>query len=306
MVDSYKQGRNVSLIVQPGDSFFPIVGAIDSATHSIKMTIFRMDDPIILDAIKNAVTRKIKVQIIISTDAKGWEKKNKRLAEELAKLGANVKALKATKDSIKRYHYKILTVDNHMSFILTFNPTRNNLHYARDFGVSIRDEAITTELNLLFDSDWRGETFLPKDTPLVLSPFNSRLKLTQWVQSAKRTIRILDAKLQDGLLITLLKEKALEGCDVKIIGKDVSLNRTVPNLRVRKLARYKLHAKCIVIDGEGFFIGSQNLREVSLDNRREVGIIIEDNALARRIERVFDEDWMNATEKSPKGVEQGF
>ena len=306
MVDSYKQGHNGSLIVQPGDSFFPIVGAIDSATHSIKMTVFRMDDPIILDAIKNAVTRKIKVQIIISTDAKGWVKKNKRLADDLTRLGASVKALKATKDSIKRYHYKIITVDKKMSFILTFNPTRKNLHYARDFGIQIRDQAIATELNRLFDSDWRGETFLPNDTPLVLSPFNSRVKLSSLIQSARRTIRVLDAKLQDGRMISLLKQKALEGCDVRIISNDVSLNRAVPNLRVRRLARYKLHAKCIVVDGEQFFIGSQNLREVSLDQRREVGIIIEDGGLARKIERVINEDWMNATETSLRGVEERF
>jgi phosphatidylserine/phosphatidylglycerophosphate/cardiolipin synthase-like enzyme len=63
------------------------------------------------------------------------------------------------------------------------------------------------------------------------------------------------------------------------------------------MARYKLHAKCIVVDGSTFFIGSQNLRRVSLEERREVGIIIGDEPMARRIERVFDEDWENATER---------
>jgi len=35
---------------------------------------------------------------------------------------------------------------------------------------------------------------------------------------------------------------------------------------------------------------------VSLDRRREVGLIAEDEAMARKIERVFDEDWDNATD----------
>lgn len=297
MVDAYKQGRNVSLIVQPGDSFFPIVDAIDSALRSIKMTIFRMDDPIILDALKNAVARRINVQVIVSTDSKGWVKRNKRLAEELAKLGVQVKAMKATTEKIKRYHYKIMTVDDRLSFILTFNPTRKNLHYARDFGVLIRDEKITTELNRLFDADWRDERFKPAASPLVISPFNSREKLSALIQSAKHSIRLLDGKLKDETVIDLLKQKAAAGCDVKIIGKDTSQNRAVNNLRIRKLARYKLHAKCVVVDGERFFVGSQNLRGVSLDHRREVGIIIEDEVIARRIERVFDEDWSQATEK---------
>jgi len=54
--------------------------------------------------------------------------------------------------------------------------------------------------------------------------------------------------------------------------------------------------QCIVVDGSRFFVGSQNIRPVSLDRRREVGLIVEDHALAQKIERVFDEDWDNATE----------
>ncbi|MEN3334165.1 MAG: cardiolipin synthase, partial [Blastocatellia bacterium] len=46
-MEAYRHVNNLSLIIQPGDSFFPIVDAIDSATQSIKMTIFRMDDPIV-------------------------------------------------------------------------------------------------------------------------------------------------------------------------------------------------------------------------------------------------------------------
>ena len=65
---------------------------------------------------------------------------------------------------------------------------------------------------------------------------------------------------------------------------------------MRKLARYKLHAKCAVVDSSLFYIGSQNLREVSLDARREVGIIVQDDPMARKIERIFDEDWTNACE----------
>ncbi|MGH9762181.1 MAG: phospholipase D-like domain-containing protein, partial [Blastocatellia bacterium] len=80
---------------------------------------------------------------------------------------------------------------------------------------------------------------------------------------------------------------------------DTTFEKIVQNFHVRQLARYKLHAKCIVIDGILFFVGSQNLRAVSLDRRREVGIIIEDEPMARKIERVFDSDWLEANELPP-------
>jgi len=67
-MDAYTKVQNLSLIVQPGDSFFPIVDAIDSATTSIKMTIFRMNDPIVREAMTYAVSRGVKVQALVAPD----------------------------------------------------------------------------------------------------------------------------------------------------------------------------------------------------------------------------------------------
>jgi phosphatidylserine/phosphatidylglycerophosphate/cardiolipin synthase-like enzyme len=295
-MDAYRKVQNLSLIVQPGDSFFPIVDAIDMAAHNIKMTIFRMNDPIVRDAMSYAVTRGVKVQALVAPTSKGWTKKNKKLAEELTRLGLEVRIPRARKENIKRFHYKILTVDDQLSLILTCNPTQKNLHYARDFGLLIRDQEITTEMNRLFDADWHGEPFKPKELPLAISPYNSRRKIIELLNSADRSIRIIDAKVEDQQVMGLLLRKASSGCDIKIISRDTYYNEVVPNFHVKKLARYKLHAKCVVVDSKYFFVGSQNLRSVSLDRRREVGLIVEDDAMARKIERVFDEDWETATE----------
>ncbi len=295
-MDLYRSVQNLSLIIQPGDSFFPLVDAIDSATRSINMTIFRMDDPIVRDALSFAVSRRVKVRALIAPTSKGWTKRNKKLTDELSALGIEVRIPKSRKEKLSRYHYKMMMIDNHQSLILTFNPTKKNLHYARDFGLLIKDQVITTELNRLFEADWSGKPFKPADLPLIISPYNSRKKLLALLKSAERSIRIMDAKLQDQEVMGMLLRKAALGCDVKIISRDSYFDEVVPNFYVRQLSRYKLHAKCIVVDGVRFSIGSQNLRKTSLDRRREVGIVVEDPAVARKIERVFDEDWIHATD----------
>jgi phosphatidylserine/phosphatidylglycerophosphate/cardiolipin synthase-like enzyme len=238
------------------------------------------------------------VKALISRDSKGWIKRNKKLAENLSKIGVAVRTPRSGDENIKRFHYKMMTVDNQVSLILTFNPTQQNLHYARDFGILLRDRTITEELNRLFDADWHNQSYKPGDVPLVISPHNSRKKLIKLIDSASKTIRIMDAKLVDSEVLSLLMRKAAMGCDIRIISSDAFYNEVVPGLYVRKLARYKLHAKCIVVDSKLFFVGSQNLRPVSLDKRREVGIIIEDTEMARRIERIFDEDWIHTTERA--------
>jgi hypothetical protein len=62
MIKPYQHTQNLSLIIQPGDSFFPIVDAIDGARQTIRLTIFRMDDPIVRDALSRAVTRGVSVR----------------------------------------------------------------------------------------------------------------------------------------------------------------------------------------------------------------------------------------------------
>jgi phosphatidylserine/phosphatidylglycerophosphate/cardiolipin synthase-like enzyme len=296
-MDLYNKVKNLSLIIQPGDSFFPIVAAIDSAVHSINMTIFRMDDPIVRGAMSYAVSRGVEVRALVAPQSKGWTKRNRKLSEQLSELGVEVRFPKnSDQTTIRRYHYKMMTIDEAQSLILTFNPTQKNLHYARDFGVSIRDHDITSELNRLFDADWQGVEYQPEELPLVISPYNSRVKLMALLQSAQRSVKIMDAKLRDEEILLILLQKASSGCDVKVISREMHYDRIVPNLHVRQLARYKLHAKCIVVDSSRFFIGSQNLRSVSFEGRREVGIVIEDEPMSLRIERVFEEDWVNSTE----------
>jgi hypothetical protein len=145
-IDAYRQVHNLSLIIQPGDSFFPFVDAIDSAAKTIKLTIFRMDDPIVLGALKRAVDRQVAVQALVAGASKGWTKRNKKLVDDLSRLGVDVRTPKAPHEKLKRYHYKVLMADDVRSLILTFNPTQKNLHYARDFGLVLRDQTITTEL----------------------------------------------------------------------------------------------------------------------------------------------------------------
>ena len=44
-------------------------------------------------------------------------------------------------------------------------------------------------------------------------------------------------------------------------------------------------------DGAAAFVGSQSLRKLELDGRREVGIIITNTRVARGIQAVFEADW---------------
>lgn len=283
--------QKISLIVQPGDSFFPIVRAIDLADHTINLTVFRMDDPIIQRALIEARQRDVQVRVLISGSARGWREQNHKLVKEATEAG--IATREPAGDSKRaRYHYKMMTVDDREAFVFTFNPTRENLHYARDFGIVVSSPAITSEINRLFDADWYDRPFTAdQDSPLLVSPFNSRRKMTELLAGATRSIRISDAKLQDPAIVSLLVKKARSGIPVRVLGDERHRSTLPAEIAFRAVARYRLHAKCTLIDGSTAVIGSMNLRTGSLDRRRELSIAVDDSDVLQRLTEVFESDW---------------
>ena len=68
-------------------------------------------------------------------------------------------------------------------------------------------------------------------------------------------------------------------------------------MKARKLADMRLHVRAIVRDGCDVFIGSQSLRRLELDGRREVGVVVKDGASRSKIQAVFESDWSRSGKK---------
>jgi hypothetical protein len=89
----------------------------------------------------------------------------------------------------------------------------------------------------------------------------------------------------------MLIEKARSGVEVRILGDERHRNDLPLMIQSRVTPRFKLHAKCVIVDGTRAVLGSMNLRTESLDRRREVSILIEDANALKRLNAVFNSDW---------------
>ena len=117
---------------------------------------------------------------------------------------------------------------------------------------------------------------------------NARKQLSAFIQGAKKELLIYDMKIADRALTRLLEERAKAGIAVRIIGK---VTRKTNGLALRKLNGMRLHTRTIIRDGSQMFIGSQSLRELELDARREIGIILPDKKIIAAVTKVFEADW---------------
>jgi phosphatidylserine/phosphatidylglycerophosphate/cardiolipin synthase-like enzyme len=88
-------------------------------------------------------------------------------------------------------------------------------------------------------------------------------------------------------MLKLLVEKMKSGVDVKIIGR-VEAKWA---LKGEKFPGKRFHIRAIVRDGKRAFLGSQSLRKLELEKRREIGVICDDRKTVKQMKAVFDDDW---------------
>ena len=122
----------------------------------------------------------------------------------------------------------------------------------------------------------------------MVSPENARDRLSTFIKGARKQLLIYDPKVSDPSMLRLLVERQKAGVEVKIIGK---LGSKKSELTVEKYPGKRLHVRAIIRDRRRAFVGSQSLRRLELDRRREVGILIHDKAVVRQMRTIFEQDW---------------
>lgn len=275
----------MQVIVQPRDGIEPLLKGIRAAQHSIELTIFRLDRLEIEQALVEAAWRGVHVHALTSYTNKEDLKEIKKL--ELRLLDAGVKITRSAEDLV-RYHSKVMIVDRRALFLLTFNFTFLDIHHSRSFGVVTEDPQLVNEAVRLFEADTLQINHKPETPSFVISPINAREKLSEYICGAERQLLIYDGKLSDPQMISQLANRVKAGVEIKVIG---AINERIKGIEVRKLGQMRLHVQAILRDNEQVFFGSQSLRKVELDQRREVGLITANPRAVEHFRVIFELDW---------------
>ena len=275
----------MKLIVQPDAGVAPILRAIKKARKFIDIVIFRFDRLEIEKALEAAVGRGVAVRALIAHTNKGGAKNLRKLELRLLQAGVTVSR---TADDLPRYHGKMMIVDNATLHVYGFNYTRIDIK-SRSFGVITRTRGLVQEAMKLFEADMNRKPYDPSYPRFVVSPENSREVLTAFIRGAQKQLLIYDAQVSDNLIQRVLAQRCRAGVETRIIGK---IEKDLPGVRSVKLGTARLHVRAIVRDGRAVFLGSQSLRRLELDGRREIGVVLNDARAARQVAAVFETDWI--------------
>jgi phosphatidylserine/phosphatidylglycerophosphate/cardiolipin synthase-like enzyme len=283
----------VKLIIQPDSGLSPILKAIKRARKSINIVIFRFDREETERALASAVARGVPVRALVAHTNQGGAKELRKLEQRLLEAGVTVSR---TADDLPRYHAKMIIIDD-VLYVLGFNFTRQDIEKSRSFGVITRETRLVREALSLFEADALRQPYTPGHDRLVVSPETSRQVLTDFLRGAKRELLIYDERLNDKLMERLLRDRVAAGVAIRVLGKT---GKGLAAVFSRRLPDLRLHARAIIRDGTHAFIGSQSLRKLELDGRREVGVIIHDSRIARKMRAVFEADWSEAAPDKKK------
>jgi cardiolipin synthase len=286
----------VKLITQPEAGVVPIVKAIKAAKKTIDIFIFRIDRNEIEKALAAAVLRGVQVRALIAHTNRGGEARLRKLEQRLLAAGVLVSR---SADDLLRYHAKFMVADS-VLYLFGFNFTKLDIDKSRSFAISTRHRKTVDEARKLFECDVTRQTYTPGRSQLVVSPENARTMLTAFIAGAKRELAIYDLRVCDPSIIKLLKERVQKGVTVRVIG---DMKGKDPGIEERRLPM-RLHVRAIVSDGTRAFVGSQSLRKDDLENRREVGLIINNPGVARKIMQVFESDWADSSKRAKAKAEK--
>jgi cardiolipin synthase len=293
------------LHIEPHAGPAPILQVINSARHEISAGVYYLSDRPILNALRAAHARGVDVRVLVEGKPYGmkpWQVRREERAIEAtgAKLHLAPYRFTSHGDRYAFYHAKYIC-NGHECAIGTANFDWSAFHRNREYIYVTKNPAVVQAANAVFEADWtdhRAPAFAHR--VLVLSPGTSAGQLLQAIEQPGPVDveseelgpyrPILDALAEKGQDLRLILPASINSEDKRDAAFLRSHGCQVRLLSVKPLY---LHAKMIV--GHRLaFIGSENFTQTSLQDNREMGVLLEGEDLAE-LQNQFDRDWSIAS-----------
>jgi cardiolipin synthase A/B len=255
----------------------------------------------VLNALAEDAQRGVDVRVLLEAHPFGGDVVSpQRTIDTLALSGIQAKL---ANPAYTYTHAKMLIVDNATLYVLTANLSRSGLGGSslarnREFGVIDTHAEDVAEAQAIFHADWNRTRPALHDGNMVVSPVNARTKIMALLANVRASLLIEDEKMFDPAAESALIAAAHRGVAVRLILPDASMiaasaaaRLTSDGVRIEYVSAPYSHAQVIVADGRLAFVGSENFSPTSLDQNREVGLLLADALALATIAATFERDW---------------
>jgi len=303
--------QGVKVFVEPSTGDRSITSAILSAQKSVWVEMYLLSDRNVIRALEEAAHKGIDVRVMLEMHPYGGGGSPKKVLDQLKAAGAQAQP---TAPSFALTHEKGMIIDGLTAYIMTSNFTRAALGGTsggksgtknREYDIVDSNAQDVQAVIAIFNADWNHTTAQFNNPNLVVSPINSRNAFTSLISNAHSTLLIEAEEMKDSNVEQALVDAAKRGVHIQVIlpsprsGSSDSNRQGIGTIKsggvqVKEDPRLYMHAKIIVVDGRKAFVGSENISAQSLDQNRELGIIIADGGVLSILQQTFQQDWSDS------------
>ena len=289
------------LLIEPQAGAAPYVAAVEQAKHAVDVNSYLLDDSSLVSALIAAAKRGVSVHVIVAGNPYGDASAVSQEKAEFSGTGVQIKTAPARFEGSWVFdHAKYLVVDPGYATGDAILGS-SNMDYSglggrnREYDWETSSPRVVRALAEVFGADWAGRKAgsAPRSA-LVLSPGAERAILGL-IDSSHHGIEIETEEFSRVPAVALALEAVLRLHEsVRIVVPSSISSYDLEQLRplardgakIVEVGSPYIHAKLIIADSRAF-IGSQNFSASSLDDNREVGILL-DGAPVQALLRQFN------------------
>lgn len=283
----------IEIFATPEASEAPYVTALATAQTSIDVSIYLMGYGGILDQLEAKAHAGVQVRVMMD---QGKKSTNQKYYDRLLAAGAQVKWSDPTFDY---FHNKYFVVDGKVAVISTGNFSKGySIDLERNFAAVDHDAADLADLSAVFAADWAGTPLAMSCTRMVISPINARARILDVIDTAQHTLIIESMQFADTGVREAVRRRIQAGVEVRALLADAawidanaSAATYLKDLGVTVKSIPHLHTKMLVADGEVAYVGSENFSYTSLENNREIGVVLVEASSIAPLVTTFEADW---------------
>lgn len=285
--------------ILPDDGRRPLLDEIERASCSIDVTSYLISDDDIIEALGRADARGVTVRVIYEETPFGGFGGQVEVAEELARYGVEVRT---GRSEFRFTHAKYVLIDDQVGIITNQNLTFSAFEQNREFGAITTRPNTVASLADIFDADWNGSQAPDAVPELVISPQNARSALIRLIDSADTELRLYAEVIRDDQIVAALGQAVERGVVVRVVVNepdddldfDAYGRLSSAGVEIRVANHIYIHAKAMVIDDTRVLVGSHNPTATSLDDNREVSLVVENAVAVERVTATFERDWIRS------------
>jgi cardiolipin synthase len=271
-------GSPVALVVEPDAGPQAVLDLIASARSSLWMEMYLLTDAGAIAAIAGRAAAGCDVRVILEPAPYQADGANQTAHDQLAAAGVDVRW------SLPRFtytHAKAFTIDHTRLAVLTLNLTGAGLDGNREYAAVDDDATDVAAAETIFTADALGAATVAPSGRLVSSPESSRPTLLALVGAARSSLALETEELTDAALVGALLDDRARGVAVTVVWPGPATGAGAPfttlaaaGATVRALGAPAIHGKVVVADDRTLYLGSVNLTPTSLDDNRELGLLL--------------------------------